>query len=104
MIHWGAKIADSGRSPMSEWLEDHVLIIPTLLLSSENHPPHTWQPYLQTYLRLHSPAKLLSHLVVNLDDSEQGLKGEWMQIFLERMIWADPSLVFPSLLPSAGEG
>ena len=24
--------------------------------------------------------------------------------FLERMIWADPSLVFPSLLPSAGEG
>ena len=27
-----------------------------------------------------------------------------MQTFLERMIWADPSLVFPSLLPSACEG
>ena len=27
-----------------------------------------------------------------------------MQIFLERMNWADPSLVFPSLVPSVGEG
>ena len=104
MIHWGAKIADSGRSLMSECLENHMLLTPTLLLPSENHPPHTWQPYLQTYLRLHSPAKLLSHLVVNLDDSGQGLEGEGMQTFLDRMIWADPSLVFPSLLPSAGEG
>ena len=89
---------------MSEWLEDHMLLTPTLLLSSENHPPHTWQPYLQPYLHLHSPAKLLSHLVGDLDDSGQGLEGEGMQTFLERMIWADPSLVFPSLLPSAGEG
>ena len=47
---------------------------------------------------------LLSHLVGDLDDSGQGLEGEGMQKFLERMIWADPSLVFPSLLPSAGEG
>ena len=89
---------------MSEWLEDHVLIIPTLLLSSENHPLHTWQPYLQPYLYLHPPAKLLTHLVGDLDDSGQGLEGEGMQKFLERMIGADPSLVFPSLLPSAGEG
>ena len=89
---------------MSEWLEDHMLLTPTLLLSSENHPPHTWQLYLKPYLHLHSPAKLLNHLVGELDDSEQGLEGEGMQKFLERMIWADPSLVFPSLLPSAGEG
>ena len=67
-------------------------------------PPNTWQPYLQPYLHLHSPAKLLSHLVGDLDDSGQGLEGEGMQTFLERMIWADPSLVFPSLLPSTGEG
>ena len=67
-------------------------------------PHHTRQPYLQTYLHLHSPAKLLSHLVGDLDDSGQGLEGEGMQTFLERMIWADPSLVFPSLLPSSGEG
>ena len=87
---------------MSECLEDHMLLTPILLI--ENHPPHTWQPYLQTYLRLHSPAKLLSHLVGDLDDSGQGLEGEGMQIFFKRMIWADPSLVFPSLLPSAGEG
>ena len=26
-----------------------------------------------------------------------------MQTFLERKIWADPSLLFPSLVPSAGE-
>ena len=89
---------------MSECLEDHMLLTPTLLLSSENHPPHTWQPYLQPYLHLHSPAKLLSHLVGDLDLSGQGLEREVMQTFLERMIWADPSLVFPSLLPSAGEG
>ena len=47
---------------------------------------------------------LLSHLVGDLDDSGQGLEGEGMQKFLERMIWADPSLVFPSLLPSVSEG
>ena len=47
---------------------------------------------------------LLSHLVGDLDDSGQGLKGEGMQTFLDRMIWADPSLVFLSLLPSSGEG
>ena len=55
-----------------------MLLTPTLLLSSENHPPHTWQPYLQPYLHLHSPAKLLTHLVGDLDDSGQGLKGEVM--------------------------
>ena len=87
---------------MSECLEDHMLLTPILLI--ENHPPYTWQPYLQPYLHLHSPAKLLSHLVGDLDDSGQGLEGEGMQTFLERMTWADPSLVFPSLLPSAGEG
>ena len=87
---------------MSECLEDHMLLTPILLI--ENHPPHTWQPYLQPYLHLHSPAMLLSHLVGDLDDSGQGLEGEGMQKFLERMIWADPSLVFRSLLPSAGEG
>ena len=27
-----------------------------------------------------------------------------MWTFLERMNWADPFLVFPSLMPSAGEG
>ena len=47
---------------------------------------------------------LLSHLVGDLVDSGQGLEGEGMQTFLERMIFADPSLVFPSLLLSAGEG
>ena len=89
---------------MSEWLENHMLLTPTLLLSSENHPLHTWQPYLQPYLHLYSPVKLLSRLVRDLDDSGQGLEGEGMQTFLERMIFADPSLVFPSLLLSAGEG
>ena len=58
----------------------------------------------QTYLHLHYPAKLLSHLVGDLDDAGQGLKGEGMQTFLDRMIWAAPSLVFLSLLPSSGEG
>ena len=81
-----------------------MLLTTTLLLPSENLPPHTRQPYHQPYLHLHSPAKLLNHLVGELDDSEQGLEGEGMQTFLERMIWADPSLVFPSLVPSAGEG
>ena len=90
---------------MSECLEDHMFLTPTLLLSSENHPPPPYlTTFLQPYLHLHSPAKLLSHLVGDLDDSGQGLEGEGMQTFLERMIWADPSLVFPSLLPSAGEG
>ena len=81
-----------------------MLLTTTLLLPSENLPPHTRQPYLQPYLHLHSSVKLLSHLVGDLDSSGQGLEREVMQTFLEIMIWADPSLVFPSLVPSAGEG
>ena len=81
-----------------------MFLTTTLLLPSENLPPHTRQPYLQPYLHLHSPVKLLSHLVGDLDSSGQGLEREVMQTFLEIMIWADPSLVFPSLVPSAVEG
>ena len=54
------------------------------------------------HLHLHYPAKL-SHLAGDVD-SGQGLEAEGMWTFLERMNWADSSLVFPSLVPSAGEG
>ena len=81
-----------------------MLLTPTHLLSSENCPPHL-TPLTSPlhHQHLHSSTKL-SHLVGDLDDSGQGLKGEGMQTFLDRMIWADPSLVFLSLLPSSGEG
>ena len=82
-----------------------MLFPPTLLLSSENHPLPPYLTILPPTLSASPlPAKLLSHLVGDPHDSVQGLKGERMHTFLERMIWADPSLVFPSLLPSAGEG
>ena len=87
---------------MNEWLGDNMLLTPTHLLSYENLPPHLTNLML-SHLHLHYPAKL-SHLAGDVDDSGQGLEAEGMQIFLERMNWADPSLVFPSLVPSAGEG
>ena len=90
---------------MSEWWEDHMLFPPTLLLSSENHPLPPYLTILPPTLSVSPlPAKLLSHLVGDLDDSGQGLEGEGMQVSLERRIWAEPPLFFPSLLPSAGEG
>ena len=39
-----------------------------------------------------------------MNDSGQGLEAEEMWTFLERMNWTDPSLDFPSLVPSACEG
>ena len=71
----------------------HLKTIP--LTPNKFTPPHQ---------HLHSPAKLLSHLAVDLDDSGQGLEADGMWTFLERMNWADPSLVFPSSVPSAREG
>ena len=70
----------------------HLKTIP--LTPNKFTPPHQ---------HLHSPAKLLSHLAVDLDDSGQGLEADGMWTFLERMNWADPTLVFSSLVPSAGE-
>ena len=88
---------------MNEWLEDHMLLTPTHL-SSESHPPHpTTLPPPPCHLHLHYPAKL-SQLAGEVCDSEQGLGAEGMRTFLERMNWADSSLVFPSLVPSACEG
>ena len=55
------------------------------------------------HLHLHSSVKL-SHLAGDGNNSGQGLEAEGMQTFLERMNWADPSLVFPSFVPSACEG
>ena len=102
--HAEPKIADLGRSPVNEWLEDKMLLIPNHLLSSANHPTHltTLLP-LCPILQLHYPVRL-SHLAGDVNDSGQGLKEKGMQTFLERMNWADPSLVFPSLVPSACEG
>ena len=91
---------------MNEWLEDYMLLTPTDLLSSEKlsstpdklpnlptGPPH--------HLHLHFPAKL-SHLAGEVD-SGQGLEAEGMQTFLKTMNWAEPFLVFPSLVASLGE-
>ena len=84
-----------------------MLLTPTHLLSSENRPPHLTTLMLPTLpphdLHLHYPAKL-SHLAGDVNDSGQGLEAERTWAFLERMIWADPSLVFPSIVPSACEG
>ena len=88
---------------MNEWLEHHMLLTPTHL-SSESRPPHpTTLPPPPCHLHLHYPAKL-SQLAGEVCDSEQGLGAEGMRTFLERMNWADSSLVFPSLVPSACEG
>ena len=54
------------------------------------------------HLNLHFPGKL-SDLSGDADLG-QGLEAEVMQTFLETMDWSDPSLVFPSLVPSSGEG
>ena len=80
-----------------------MLLTPTHLLSSENRPPHlrTLPPH--CHLHLHYPAKL-SQLAGDVSDSGQVLEAEAMWAFLERMNWADPSLVFPSVVPSACEG
>ena len=83
-----------------------MLLTPTHLLSSENRPPHlrTLPPHPRSrHPHLHYPAKL-SHLAGDVSDSGQGLEAEGMGAFLERMIWADSSLVFPSVVPSACEG
>ena len=50
----------------------------------------------------HYPAKL-SQLVGDVHDSGQGLEAEGMWTLLERMIWTTLSLVFSSLVSSAGE-
>ena len=80
-----------------------MILTSTHLLSSENRPPHlrTLPPH--CHLHLHYPAKL-SQLAGDVSDSEQGLEAEGRRAFLERMSWADLSLVFPSLVPSACEG
>ena len=66
-------------------------------------PPPPRRPDRTAILQLHYPVKL-SHLAGDVNDSGQGLEAEGMQTFLERMNWADPSLVSPSLVPSACEG
>ena len=90
---------------MNEWLEDYMLLTPTDLLSSENCPPHLTNllltPTPPNHLHLHFPAKL-SHLAGDVD-SGQGLEAEGMQTFLKTMNWAEPFLVFPSLVASLGE-
>ena len=76
---------------MNEWLEDHMLLTPTHLLSSENCPLHL-KPLTSPlhHLHLHSSAKL-SHLAGDVHDSGQDMEAEGMQTFLARMNWADPS-------------
>ena len=74
---------------MNEWLEDHMLLTPTHLLSSENCPPHLTPltPALDpppNHLHRHYSAKL-SHLAGDVDDSGQGPEAGGMQTFLERM-------------------
>ena len=72
-----------------------MLLIPTHLLSSENHsahltnllqppPPPPRRPDRTAILQLHYPVKL-SHLAGDVNDSGQGLEAEGMQTFLERM-------------------
>ena len=58
-----------------------MLLIPTHVSSSENHPPHltTLLPT-HAHLYLHSSAKL-SHLTGNVDDSGKGLEAEGIQPF-----------------------
>ena len=104
MIPWGAQDSRFRQVP-DEW----VLGGPHALYSNSSlviwkPSSHTWQPYHHPHLHLHSPAKLLSRLVGDLDDLGQGLEADGMWTFLERMNWADPTLVFSSLVPSAGEG
>ena len=80
-----------------------MLLTPTHLLSLKTvlHTSHHYRPF--PHLYLHSSAKLC-HLAGDVDDSRHDLEAEGMQTFLERMNWSDLSLVFPSLVPSAGEG
>ena len=44
------------------------------------------------------------HPTGDSDESGQGLEVEGTWTLLERMNWASSSLVFPSLVPSSGEG
>lgn len=82
-------------------METHLLSIPffchliTILDTQQPHP--------QTYLHLHSLANLLVHPAGEFNEPGQGLEVEGMWTLLERMIWTTPSLVFSSLVPSAGE-
>ena len=80
-----------------------MLLTPTHLLSSENCHHHLTHLLPLPHLHLYCFAKL-SHLAGEVNDSGQGLEAEGMRIFLERINWADPSLVFPSLGPSAVQG
>ena len=83
-----------------------MLLTPTHLLSSDNRPPHLTTlplPSPPPILRLHYPVKL-SHLAGDGNNSGQGLEAEGMQTFLERMNWADHSLVITFLVPSACDG
>ena len=77
----------------------------SLVIWKPFHTPDnlTTPPLPPAILQLHYPVKL-SHLAGDVNDSGQGLEAEGMQTFLERMNWADHSLVFPSLVPSACEG
>lgn len=56
-------------------------------LPSPPAPPH--------HLHLHYPAKL-SQLAGDVSDQDRVTEAERMWAFLERVNWADPSLVFPS--------
>ena len=82
-------------------METHLLSIPLFchLITILN----TQQPHPQTYLHLHSIANLLVHPAGDFDEPDQSLEVEGMWTLLERMIWATLSLVFSSLVPSAGE-
>ena len=108
---WNFCLRDTLRSPIwqiqagPQWMSGWRTTCSLLQLISCHLKtiPHTWQPYCPHNLHLHYPAKL-SHVAGDVNDTAQGLEAEGMQTFLERMNWSDLSLVFPSLVPSAGEG
>ena len=85
--------------PKTEWLETHLLSIqlfcPLITIPTPEDP---------TLTPICTPAtNLLVHPAGEFDEPDQGLEVEGMWTLLERMIWTTLSLVFSSLVSSAGE-
>ena len=80
-------------TPKTEWLE--TLLLSVQLFCPLITIPHTQGPH---------PANLLVHPTGDCNEPGQSLEVEGMGTFLERMNWAAPSLVFSSMVSSAGKG
>lgn len=98
---WGPRKADSGRHP-KDWVVGDPFALCPALLSSDHHPPHPRTP--PSPPSALPPANLLVHPTGDCNEPGQSLEVEGMGTFLERMNWAAPSLVFSSMVSSAGKG